>query len=410
MASYYSSEEDINNVFAKLHTPQTEDTRPVFVLDIDGNCAVGYLLNDNIQFDDSLLDYPELQTIPSHYDCEDLVARGLAKHTIFAAKSLDARIAPNLVNAINERLDADDAYSICLLTSRRASDVDYILKASGIKKPDQVTCISDSGNILRIGGKSQTVHTPTEQESLFLDYIQQGHCHSLNTEVKELILASDEHSKLTADNIPNLFIEPKGTALNIHYREIFEQLNIDRDSPLGKKISAHIQESLASITNGDMAPMNENDQPIFELGPGPMTYEIKLANVTKATGMETLCQKVREAGRRPEHIVFSGDDCASKGGIDSYGTDYSAMKWIRENLSPQEGILIHTHHTTNMDFNGTQPDPCKAAPAELNVDITTRTPLETSAIVVNALKTTEENLKKTLAPNADDLDKKGFTP
>lgn len=378
----YSTETDIQSVLNNLHPSGTNETRPIAVLDMDGNINIGYVLNEGKVLLLNEEDDPETQTIPSGYDAEELVEQGLARRTLFAAKSNDARIAPELVAKINEQHEQGDYLSICFLTSRRYADVEFILRESGINHPEKMTLVADSGNLLHINGEIRHVKELTQEETAFIYGVESDLGPRLNQEVKDIL----REEGLNVNGASNLFIEPKGTAINLHYRGLFETLGLSENDGIGQKIVMHLQTELQNYMG--KVPQERDGTSVFKLGPGPMTFEIKLASITKATGMQAIVEEIQNAGRNPDRIIFAGDDCAQKPGIDSYGTDHSAMEWVNANLGSR-GVVIHTHHPLNNEFQGEVADPAKRAPSGLKIDLTSRSPMQTANFVVRAISLPE---------------------
>jgi hydroxymethylpyrimidine pyrophosphatase-like HAD family hydrolase len=394
----YSSREERDALLAHFDQAGDIAKAPTFVLDIDGNIAVGYNVKDRAQpLTLSEHDDPKTQNIPAGSDIAAFKAKGMVEPVIFANKSRDVRLPKALVEAINQRVEAGDPFSITLLTSRNYADVEYILKQSGVKKPEMVTGVADSGNLLHFNGASQEVRTLSAPEQQFLKEVEPL-ANGLNDAIRAKLT---EAGKDTAD-MPGLFIEPKGAATNIHYRDLFSKYDLSETEEPGAAIKALIEKALKAHVDACTAPKEPDGRPVFKMGPGPMTVEITLASVTKANGLQALVNLMKTQGRKPSLVVFAGDDCyKNEKGADGawvtkgHGTDWHAMKLA--NAMPN-GFVIHTHHPVGNDLHGTAPDPAKAIPAmdtldgsaPVRADLITATPLETSGLVVEAVRRMEK--------------------
>ncbi len=335
---YYSTVSEILDFQSKL------GDNPLFVCDMDGNIMSGYSLPKNVEPNANLFPngiIPENQAIPftyrpeelDYYCCSQQVLTG-----IFAGKTMDARIPAKLVRLINHYNDTGQSFRLTLLTSRKIEEALQILKASGVKNPEKVTLVGDSGATLQIKGELENARPLSLEEQELKDTIEKTvRSESFKQTIADIIAEYTE-------NPHPLYIEVKGIAVNVHYREIIERLqkaNRESDAEaLNIKLTAYIHKTLTPLVEGTA----------FELRTGSLTVETIIKDINKGHGLESIVQAAIDAGVDPSSVVFSGDDvCNRKGGSYGAGTDYFAMA-AAQKLQTKFGIPIfniHTHHPEN---------------------------------------------------------------
>lgn len=381
----YSSPKDIlafkdkllNGVEGDLrHNGVTPTRRPMWVLDMDGNVAVGYNLAAGENLPLGASDDPKTQAIPSGADIDRLLKDGIVEEAIFSVKPMDSRLPKPLVESLNAaRKDGRD-YDIVLLTSRNTADTMRILELSGVEHPDKTTLIGDSGAVMRIAGKETITRALQPQEKDFLNRLEQGDI------AKQLENAVDGVLKaygLSSENRPALHFEPKGIAKNVHYGAILKTFGEKEDSTLDVSLSKALRDELESFIT-QSAPKDDG-KPVFKLLEGPTTLEVKIASVDKGKGLEAALNAALESGYRPSSVIFAGDDVAKKhpDGNVSHGTDFAAFA-AAPAITEKTGIPVHTIHTQH-PING-YPNPSKDA-IGVKPDIILPTPKDTGALVVH---------------------------
>ena len=367
--------------------------RPFFVCDMDGNVMHGFSLvpGKSLASDckDKNHDIP-FGLAPENLD--KLVMDGVLKKEIFATKSMDVRLLPELVQIVNKNIKERNKFSLGFLTSRSAIDALKLLEESGVKEPDQVTLVADSGATLYIDGHKTSVRTLTQDEKSFLNGIR-----TLESKLMQDIKMVLKECGFNPDQCPDFYIENKGIATNIHYRTILKHYEQEDGSNLDKKLGTVIKTRLQAEV--DKGPRNAAGEITFATLDGPATVEVKVAKVNKGFGLEALARAALASDNSPTALVFSGDDVSKGNGTP--GTDYAAM--IRgSSLSKEIGLHvfnIHTHHPVGGDMSSLSPDPLKS-PTTLNeaeyplpqIHLTVPTPAALGSIILASLTAPLEKL------------------
>ena len=334
----YSTYNQISDFKSKL------GEAPLFVCDMDGNIMSGYSLPEGAEPNVSLFPggiKPGNQDIPFTYLPEELdyfVPNQQILRGIFAGNTMDVRIPKKLVDIINESNANGQPFRLALLTSRKIEEAIQILKASGVKEPEKVTLVGDSGATIQINGELKNARPLSKQE--------QGVKESIETVVNSagFVDGMNEIMATYLDEFEPPYIEVKNIAVNVHYRKVVEQLEAagreDDASSLDKALSTYVNETLESIVEGTS----------FELRTGAMTVETIIKDTNKGHGLEAIVQAAVDGGHQPSEVIFSGDDiCNYKNGGYGTGTDYYAMA-AAPVLQRQFGIPFlntHTHHPEN---------------------------------------------------------------
>ncbi len=386
--SVYSSADQISAFLEDIG-----DT-PLFVCDMDGNVMTGYNLVDGAvsPFVLGEGDDPKSQSIPfgtSLQEIEKLVSEGVYEKGIFAKKAMDVRLPQPLVDLVNESVEAGEPFKIAFLTSRGSADARKLLQESGVNNVDQVTLVADSGAILFLNGERREARSLSAKERLHLQQVEDIGLY-LRPAIENI---ARDHGFDLSEPMPDLYVEHKGIATNIHYRELLEHFDQAENSSFDKAVGARIKAALQA--HADTGPYLEKAEgeffPVFKTLDGPATVEIKIAEVNKGHGLAAISEAALESEKPLSSIVFTGDDVA-KG--DSPGTDYFAMAQART-LAFRFGVPfynIHTHHPVGNDVRCEVADP-KKAPSGLSaafnkpdIDITVATPTDLQAIILRAHK------------------------
>ncbi len=382
----YSTLEEINFFKEKVLSGTTTKSRPMFVLDMDGNFAIGYNVTEKGKTEGANLlqlkssENSENQAIPFGSDIQALLNKGYVEPAIFAAKAMDVRIHPEMARLMNEIAadpDPNRKFDIAILTSRSSDALLKVLQESGIHNPEKLTLVADSGANISVGGEKHNVRSLSTQEQGFLDGID---IQPLETKVNALLKEQGFDPKKR----PSLFLEEKGIAKNIHYRAILEYYNQPEGSVLAKAIGSFIKAEMDKYIM-EQGP-KENDKPVFKTLGGPATVEVKVASVDKGKGLEAIVKEAEAIGYRPSSVVFSGDDAS--------GTDGPAFKESPK-LQQQYGIPFYTMHAQHPEGNklgGTdpKPDPKKSAPEGINPDIILPDPLAVAKLVAEITEQARE--------------------
>lgn len=327
----------------------------MFVCDMDGNIMRGYSLAEGKLLPLGPDDNPANQDIPfgtSQEELQELVDNGTLVPGLFARKAMDARLPAELVEMVNNYTKTGQAYRLCFLTSRGARDAVKLMHESGVGEPEKATLVADSGGALYFGGVRSDVRKMSEAELDFLESVN-GKEEELNKNVHEIVSGEG----FDAGKASGVFIEQKGTAVNIHYRTILNEFDQSEGSDLDRKIGDALKAFVDALVQS--GPEEKDGSKVFKTLGAPAAVEMKIAKVNKGHGLEAIARKAFELEEPPTAIIFSGDDvCKSDGGP---GTDYYAM--IRaEELQGRFGIPffnVHTHHPENGRIDGTSPDPHK---------------------------------------------------
>jgi hypothetical protein len=367
--------------------------RPFIVCDMDGNVMKAYSLVPGQTLNLGAGDNPRNQNIPfgtSQAELDKLVEAGVLKEGIFAEKLMDVRLPSRLVDMINRNIEDANPFSIAFLTSRSAEDALTLLKESGVTEPEKVTLIADSGATLYLNGKKIEVRKLSDEEKEFLSGIG-GAAPAL----KEIMQGIVQKAGFDPTICPDLFIEPKGIATNVHYREVLTAYGQEEGSSLDREIGA----ALKAMLQGQAAagPRDGHGKQSFDTLTAPATVEVKVAEIHKGHGLEALAQAVADAKVPVSSIIFAGDDVATgQPGVATPGTDYYAMARAPE-LAAKTGIPfrnIHTHHPLGCDMAGTIAEPGKS-PANLapeypqpRIDLTVRTPAALGDVIVETMART----------------------
>ncbi|PZO88008.1 MAG: hypothetical protein DI626_02720 [Micavibrio aeruginosavorus] len=377
---------------------------PLFVCDMDGNVMTGYNLVEGAvsPFVLAAGDDPKSQSIPFGtplQELESLVSAGIFEKGIFANKAMDVRLPQPLVDLVNQGVEAGEPFKIAFLTSRGSADARKLLQESGVENVDQVTLVADSGATLFLNGERKDVRTLSSGEKLHLQRVEDIGLY-LRPEIESI---ARDHGFDLSEPVPELYVEHKGVATNIHYREILDHFgqaeNSSFDKAVGERIKAALQAHAGAGPRVEKA--KGEFSPVFKTLDGPATVEIKIADVNKGHGLAAIAEAALGDKRPPSSIVFTGDDVA-KG--DSPGTDYYAMAQARV-LAVRFGIPffnIHTHHPVDNNMSGVYPDPRKspsglsAAFNKPDIDLTVATPVDLQSIILRAHK--KEDVEITSSP------------
>lgn len=331
----YSTHSEIEALKLKL------GDNPMFVCDMDGNIMSGYMLPDGKTPNPDLYEggkIPDNQTIPPIYSAEELdyyLDSGQVLKGIFASKTMDVRLPSPLVKLINHFNKTDQPFRLTLLTSRNMQEAQQILKVSGVKNPEKVTLVADSGATLQIKGELKNARPLDEEEQKVKDAIEQM---VRSTSFRQVI--ADITDKYI-ENADPPYIEIKGIAVNVHYRKVVDSLEKagrGRDTAaLNQELTDHIHQKLAPLVEGTS----------FELRTGSLTVETIIKDINKGHGLEAIVQAAIDLNYSPSAVIFSGDDvCNRKGGSFGTGTDYYAMA-VADDLEKKFQIPFfntHTHH------------------------------------------------------------------
>jgi trehalose-6-phosphatase len=361
---------------------------PLFVCDMDGNVMTGYSLRSNgpvLALSEN--DDAKRQAIPyglSRHKLNELVGKGVLEEGIFADKAMDARLPEELVDLVNSSIGD---FKIAFLTSRGANDARQLLKESGVTDVDRVTLVADSGATLYIAGDKTEARILNEEEKLFLSNLDVI-AENLQSHINLVMNRYAEYDPLRGAT-PSLFVEHKGIATNIHYREILSHFGAAENSRQDKALAAALRNSLQSYIDVS-EHIGVIPKGAFKLLDGPATIEVKVSDVNKGHGLAAIVEAVLKSDRRPTAIVFTGDDVAKGNGTP--GTDYYAMVEAR-NFAARYALPffnIHTHHPIGNDVNGTIPDPNKS-PTTLSasfnkpdIDLVVPTPAVLKDIILKA--------------------------
>lgn len=376
----YSSSEDIQRFLNQI------GSNPLFVPDLDGNVMDGFVLNGASPFKAADLENPQNQNIPFGTPLallDSFVVAGRFKKAVFAEKSMDARLPSALVRFINDSLECGEFFRVAPLTSRGADDARKLMVESGIEHIDRFTHVADSGATLYIGGEKTEVRR--------LSDVEKEHLKEIETVAGEL---DRTLAARFGNDLPKLYVEHKGIATNIHYREVLTALGEQENSDIDKEISALIKDKLEEHVAA--GPVEADGAKTFKTLDAPAAVEMKIASVNKGHGLAAIIEGALHAGARPSAIVFSGDDVSKGNGTP--GTDWFAMDRAKA-LAAQYGIPvynIHTHHPVGNDLSVSQPDPDKS-PSTLSgkfprppIDITVKSPQEMVSIILKAYTKTPE--------------------
>lgn len=371
--------------------------KPLFVCDMDGNVMTGYNMADQMALPLTGKDDPARQAIPfgtGQFSLDVLVKTGYMKTGIFAEKAMDCRLPESLVDFLNDNPDAP--FKLAFLTSRGADDARKLLSESGVNDLDKVTLVADSGASLFINGKASQARILSGQEKQFLHNVGTI-AQDVQGEVERIV----EQELGSSKGCPKMFVEHKGIATNIHYREILSHFGQVDNSPLDKAIGAFLKGKLDTYVADGV--QNEQGAPVFKTLDGPATVEVKVTDINKGHGLSAIVEAALASGHRPSAVIFTGDDVAKGNGTP--GTDYYAMAEAKT-LAHKFGIPfrnIHTHHPVGNDLHGTVPDENKS-PDTLSakfpkppIDIVVPTPLALANIILTA------NGRETAPPPAPDM-------
>lgn len=389
----YSSREDIAGFVENLVYGVKGDLRkngvsphhrPMLVLDMDGNIAIGHNLKDGVELTLAEGDDPKTQNLPSTIPASTLVAEGKVEEAIFSLKALDTRLPETLVKTINQAEADNRPFDIVLLTSRSSKDALKVLELSGVNHPEKMTVVADSGAILQVNGEKKQVRSLSAQEGQLLDGMESTDVErGLEAEVNEVLT----RFHLEAAERPALFIERKGTACNVHYNRILKHYGQEEGSQLDEALAHAIKGTVEKIV--DDAFKAKGEAKTLMTMEGPATIELKVTGVDKGKGLEAVIETVLEKGYIPSAVVFAGDDICKRAtdGTVSHGTDFAAFK-AAPSLQEKTGIPFHTVHTLHPEsgrLTDEHPKPSSAKQAShagIEADLVLPQPKATAALVV----------------------------
>lgn len=348
----YDSPQAISDFLSLITEYEGKPGRPAFVNDLDGNLMIGYSLVPGQQLVLSEGDDPRAQAIPSgstQAQIQEWVRKGTLREGIFAEKPMDVRLPEPLVALVNDRVSAGAVFDIAFLTSRGTSDALSLLQESGVDRPEQVTLVADSGATLYLHGVRHDVRRLNDEERAFLAGIDR-HLPALTARVRAIL---SELGFDPADH-PQLYVETKGVAVNVHHRQVLTLYDQPEGSELDQHISAAVKTELHALV--EVGPREPDGSPSFRTLDGPATVEVKLASVNKGHGLHAIVAAAMQAAQPPTAIIFTGDDVSKGNGLP--GTDYFAMAQAPTVAMtyrvPVYNIL--TLHPLGGGLDGTEPD------------------------------------------------------
>ncbi len=388
----YSSREHITHFIARITEQSGRGERPAFVNDLDGNLLVGYSLADSQSLPLGPLDNPANQAIPfgsTPAQLREWVRQGILVEGIFAEKPMDARLPVDLVDRVNGNVRDGRPFDIAFLTSRSAADAVVLLRESGVERPEQVTLIADSGATLYFHGAKRDVRVLSSAEHDFLFQIDTG-IEALTGKVLELLSARG----LDTARCPNLYIETKGIAKNVHYRAVLMAYGQPEGSDLDQHIGGLVKAELRKLVEN--GPQQADGSQTFQILDGPATVEVTVAGINKGDGLYAIAEAAAQYSPRPTAVIFTGDDVSKGNGTP--GTDYFAMIRAPE-VAEQYGIpvyTIHTLHPLGGRLDGLHPDERKSVltlsehyPAP-RIDLCVPTPQALAGVILLAHDTARE--------------------
>jgi hypothetical protein len=325
----------------------------VWVCDLDGTLFVAYDLAGNLTLPLSLSDDPKAQSIPFGTSPEriaEMVSNGVLVEKLFARLPMDVRLPPELAARVNDDIENGRA-SIVGLTSRAGDAALKILKESGVTHPERMILVADSGGTIYAPEGKTTTRALSAEERAFLDRIEPLAQGRLGECVQDIL----RRHGCAAEDCPDLSVEKKGIACNIHYRAVLEHYGLRENSGADKEIGSYLKKEMTGLIAAE-SPLDEKDQLVFKTLDGPATVEVKIAAVNKGIGFEAVIKRILRTGRRPA-FVFCGDDLTSRG---KPGTDWFAAVRKRE-LAEKYGVSVlnvHVHHPEDGP-DGARPDPDK---------------------------------------------------
>ncbi len=360
----------------------------MFVCDMDGNVLVGYTLAPGQTLSLNQNDDPKRQAIPfglSLTQINKLAATGILQTGIFAQKTMDARLPQSLVELVNEGIARGEPFRLAFLTSRSREDALILLRESGVTDPKKVTLVADSGATLSVLGQLHDVYTPTLAEQVHLAALE-----NMTGDLKGQIQQALKAQGFDETSCPDLFVERKHIAWNLHHRAILEHYGQAENSVLDKTISDLVYEAVDQhAAQGGWSA--ETGLKVFKALRGPATVEMKIATINKGMGLDALANVAHVAGQMPTNVVFSGDDVANAAGApgtDYYGMAQSVILAEKYNvpfhniltLHPKGGDLTSFEPDLNKSPNGLKP-PYQAPQIALVV----RTPADMQGLISDVL-------------------------
>ena len=256
--------------------------------------------------------------------------------------------------------------------------------------PEQVTLVADSGATFYLNGAKREVRRLSEAEKEFLGRIDER-ADALKVKV-QVILTELGFNRATC---PDLYIEPKAIAKNVHYREVLIAYDQPDGSELDQRISAVVKAELQKLIQD--GPQEIDGSLTFKTLDGPATVEVKVASVNKGHGLQAIIEAAAQSHTPPTAVIFTGDDLSKGNGTP--GTDYFAM--VRAPyLAELYGIpiyTIHTHHPERGKLDGTDPDErisiatlSEQYPAP-NIDLRVPTPTALAEVILSTYKAVIRN-------------------
>lgn len=374
----YSTPEQISGFLRRL------GASPLLVLDMDGNVMRGLSLGAGHTLPLGPGDDPTKQAIPygtTSAELDDMVNKGILVEGIFAEKPMDARLPGELVRLINDLAERDQPRSIAILTSRGSTDARKLLEESGVEDLSKIILVAESGATLFLGGERIAVRALNTEEQSFL-YGLDGISGAIQMDVKNTV----EELGFDPAGCPMLLVEHKGTATNLHFREVLKQYGQADNSPLDKALSALIKEKMDSYISA--SGMGKT----FKTLDAPASVEVKTSDVNKGHGLRSIISHVLQAGDSITSVVFAGDDVSKGNGHP--GTDWYAMVEAQK-LEQEFGVPvfnIHTHHPVGNDLSNPTPDPDKAADTlseafnKPRIDVTVNSPRALVELIVSKFR------------------------
>lgn len=395
--SAYSSPRKIYAVKNEIADTTTKEGRPLMVLDLDGNVLLGYNTVDGEPLQKEGLE--KGQNIPWNADIDQLLKEGKIIQTIFAEKPSDVRLPKDLVDQLNANLESGRIFDIAILTSRDLGTAEKILEASGVKNPKGLAFFADSGALGYVNGQSVATYKFETGEKDFLNGVA-----ALKEECEAAVNRVLTDEKLEIEGRKELYIEPKNTAINIHYRDILGHYSPKEGSELDKALSAELTKVVNKYLEN--SPKTIDGKPVFKTLGAPAAVEVKVAAVDKGKGLKAITKEALKAGVKPSAIVYAGDDICkiNDAGEVLPGTDYHAFRdgpkiaqelgvkfYGIHTLHPANGKLPTPQNATGFDPRTIDPNPDKTvwpmSDAEHypdisnNISLTLTSPIETGKLV-----------------------------
>ncbi len=309
------------------------------------------------------------------------------QESIFVGEPMNVYFHPEMAKVINAINASGRPSPLIINTGRSREQLLEILSQSGVREPGKTDAITDHGERLTLDGETTMIKPFASEEIIFLSRVKTA-LGNLPKEINNIL----RRHHMNTENMPPVILEEKTFAMTVNVRQLLEHLGLKEKEGVGKEVMEHIEEAAKKIVDSSINPVTEGKKS-FVYAHEPFSIDIRRGDIDKGLGMSMLLDKLRDKGRLPPAVLFSGDSLLKLG---NPGTDYSAMSFLLQTMPEKyhlEWIGVQILHPADLHAETLTPDPDKIFPAEHplapgqpgGIGVVLSTPQEYSRVLAEAL-------------------------